>query len=490
VGFYGFRKLFKDGLGASAVKATLLAYIPIFGSFFVSRVNAGHFTFLMIALVPWLIYFFLKRKNKWSWLGFAFVYSLMVWTAPHYTTIMSAVVVGFWFAFELVRRALTAWQAQDWQPFVSSLKFDALFWAKAGGLIIALVAYRMYFVAEFIRDHPRLEQASDEPFTRVWPALYSLWGPDQYTNPPALPSGYGWVETATYIGIGTLICLVLIAITWSIARFAKTRKKDEHKNLFTYPLVILGALFLMFFALGMGDFGELSPYRLLNHLPIFDSMRVATRWLAWSAIIVLVIIAAYKGDRFKRTITALLFLTVLELFVTGWQTMGKIFVVATEQYRPASAAFDQQYHYRIPRPAHAGDANFTAVYFYDENLLETTRNNFGQVIAGDSLVDTRQPNTTIRCGANQGSCYFISDNAVVSEWSPTRIVLTRTAPGPINLNMNPGRGWRVNGAYAFKDEKVTDPLKPFIITDESQIIVLDYAPKLSPDWAVNKLFGK
>lgn len=490
IGFYGFRKLFKDGLGAGTLKATLLAYIPIFSSFFVYRVNAGHFTFLMLAFVPWLIYYFLKRKNKWAWLGFALIYSIMVWSAPHYTTIMAAVVVGFWFAFELIRRLTQTMHTKLWPAFWEELKKDTLFFAKAGGVILALCAYRMFFVAEFIRDHPRLEDASNEPFTGVWQALYSLWGPDQYGSPPALASGYGWTETATYIGIGTAVCLALVGVAYLMARFtgSKNPKKTKLvKKQFSYPLVIAIALLLTFAALGMGDFGEFSPYRLLNHLPVFDSMRVATRWLAWAAIVVLVIIAIYKGARFKKAIVVLLFITVLELFIVGARTMGDPYTVATEQYRPANAPFDQQFHYRTPRPAYANDPKFLAVYAYDENLLETTRNNYGQVIAGDSLVDTRQPNSTIRCGENQSACQFISANAVVSFWSPNKIVLTRTAPGPININMNPGRGWTANGVYIFKDYKVVDPLKAFIVEDPSPIIVLEYAPKFSPNWLLNKI---
>lgn len=487
IGFYGFRKLFKDGLSAGNLKATLLAYIPIFGSFFVDRVVAGHYTFLMIAFVPWLMYFFLKRSGKSAWLWFALFYSIMVWSAPHYTTIMSAVVIAVWFLFETIRSTVIAWQKKAWKPLVAKLKADLLFFAKAGGAIAALCAYRMYFVYTFIHDFPRPEDASQEAFTGLYQALYAIWGPDQYASPPALRTHYGWVEAATYIGIGTLICLILIGIAYGFALYAKREQKDATKKLFNYPVYIIGALFVLFFILGLGDFGPLSPYRLLNHLPVFDSMRVATRWLAWAAIIALVAIAAYKGKAFKKTITVLLFLTVLELFFTGWQTMGSPYKIEVQHYRSSMASFDQQYLYRIPRPQLANNQNYLTQYPYDENLLETTQNNYGQVKAGDSLVDTRWPNTTIRCGANQDSCNIISENAVISYWSPTRIVITRTAPGPINLNINPGRGWRANGKYIFATYKVTDPKGAFIFDEPGDIITLDYAPTLSPDWFLHKI---
>lgn len=481
IGFYGFRKLFKDGFGAPNLRATLLAYIPMFGSFFVYRVIAGHFTFLMIAFVPWLIYFFLKRRNKKSWLGFALMYSIMVWSAPHYTTIMSAVVIGLWFLYELVHYTFIAVRSAKWRGFWDEVKKDATFFAKSGALIAVVCVYRLYFVADFIKDHPRLELNSHEPFTGIRTGLYTIWGPDQYSSPPALPSGWGWAEASTYIGVGTLACLLIVLGVWLAKRIAKKSQP------FNYSAVLLSALFLSFFILGMGDFASFSPYHLLNGLPVFDSMRVATRWLMWSSVIALCILAAYKSKRFNKTITVLLVLTVIELFAGGIQNIGRAFTVSAEQYRPAQAQFDQEFHYRIPRPAYANDSNFTKVYSYDENLLETTRNNLGQVIAGDSLVDTRQPNSTIRCGANEGSCHFLSDNATITYWSPNKIVLKRTGAGPININMNPGKGWEVNGKYVFAAYKIVDPLRAFIIDDPSQTITLQYAPKFSPNWLLQKI---
>lgn len=481
IGFYGFRKLFKDAFGAPNLRATLLAYIPMFGSFFVYRVIAGHFTFLMIAFVPWLLYFFLKHRNKKAWLWFALLYSLMVWSAPHYTTIMAGVVVGLWFLYEIIQAAFKTLNTNKWRDFWQERKKDLLFFVKSGALIAVVCAYRMYFVASFIKDRPRLETTSNDPFTGLWQGFYAMWGPDQYNAPPQLTSHWGWVEAATYIGIGTFVCLLIVLGVWVAKKIAKKAAP------FNYSVVLLLVLFASFSVLGMGDFGPWSPYHLLNHLPVFDSMRVATRWLMWSSLCVLFILAAYNSKRFNKIITVILVLTVAELFVCGIQAMSHEYKVSTVQYRSPQAPFDQVYHYRLPRPQYVNDKNFTTVYMYDENLLETTRNNYGQVIAGDSLVDTRQPNSTVRCGINEGGCTFISDNAKVTYWSPNKIVLQRTAPGPININMNPGNGWEVNGKYVFAGYKIVEPLKAFIIDDPSNKITLQYAPKFSPNWLLQKI---
>ncbi|HSW81398.1 MAG TPA: GtrA family protein [Candidatus Saccharimonas sp.] len=480
IGFYGFRKLFKDGFGTPNLRAALLAYIAMFSSFFVYRVMAGHFTFLMIAFVPWLLYFFLKRRNKKSWLWFALFYSLMVWSAPHYTTIMAAVVVGVWFLYEIIRLAFKSLSSTKWQVFWQEIKKDVLFFVKAGALIAAVCAYRLYFVVSFIKDRPRFEDTSNDPFTGLWQGLYSIWGPDQFNSPPKLTSHWGWEEAATYIGIGTLVCLLIVLGVWIAKKIAKKRAP------FSYSIVLLLALFLSFFILGMGDFGPWSPYHLLNHLPVFNSMRVATRWLMWASLCVLFILAAYNGKKFSKIITVILAFTVIELFVIGAPNMASSYIVIPAQYRSAQAPFDQEYKYNIPRPQYANNKEFLSRYSYDENLTETTRNNLGQVIAGDSLVDTRQPNSTIRCGANQG-CKLISDNATLVYWSPNKIVLQRTAPGPIVLNMNFGNGWQVNGVYAFASAPIVDTLHPFIVNDPSQVLTLKYVPKFSPNWLLQKI---
>lgn len=482
IAFFGFRTLFKKGFAATPLRATLLAYIPVFGSFFVYRTIGGHFTFLLTAFVPWLIYLYIKRKERRNWLWFALIYSLMVWSSPHYTTIMTAFVLGVWVAYEIIGEAFTAWRGRAWHTFKEQLKLRALFLGKAAGLILVLSAYRLYFVMQFIKDFPRDNPVGNDVFTGWWQSFYALWGPDQYLNPPQLHSGWGWAEAGTYIGIGTFICLLLVLY----AAFTAFRKKQKGA-VFAFSLGILIALFLTFFVLGLGDFGKYSPYGLLSQLPVFSSMRVATRWLMWSSLIVLCILAAYKYARFTKIINAILALTVIELFASGLMFFSHVVWVPTVMHRGADAPFGQEVHYRAPRPEYANDPAFYKMYPYDENLYGATIDNVGQVIAGDSLVDTRQPHSTSRCGAASGSCPFISANAVVNSWTPNRIVITRLGPGPIDLDMNPGRGWHVNGKTPFANYKIVDPLKPFTVDDPSSTIILDYAPSLSPTALLHKL---
>jgi putative flippase GtrA len=481
VGYFGFQKLFREAFNTKPLRATLLAYIPIFGGYFSYRVVAGHFTFLLLAFFPWLALSYINRSKRWGWLWFGLIYSFMVWSSPHYTTIMSAVVIALWFAYETIGYLSQTVRANNWDAFSKRIKQDSIFFFKAGITIAVLTAYRMYFVLNFIRSFPRPESPTNEPYTGVITGLHAIWGINQYTDPARLPSGYGWTEASAYIGIGTLICIIIVL---SVCAFELINKR---KAPFSYSLVLLVGLVISFFILGMGNFASYSPYHLLSALPVFNNMRVATRWLVWASLFILFIIAAFNNNRFKKTINIVLLLTVVELFVTGSRFVGSAYFLNIQHYRSSTAVFQQEFHYRIPRPVYAHDTSFLEEYPYDENLVETTENNLGQVIAGDSLVDTRQPNSTWRCGQNEGNCPFISSNAKVMYWSPNKIIINRLAPGSINIDINPGRGWRVNGQYTFLQDKVTDPLGPFTINNPSNTITLDLAQKYSPSWISNKL---
>jgi hypothetical protein len=472
VGFFGFRKLFRDVFNTERWRAVLLAYIPMLGGFFIHRTISGHSPFLLIAFVPWLLVFFLQRARKRSWLWFALVLSFMVWTSPHYITIMAVLVIVLWYIFELAGQLVSARRAG--KVFKREiLAVDIRFFIKAFALTGLLCAYRMLYVVSFIKDFPRPEPLNSDPYTGVIKGLQALWGPNPYTHPLHLSNGWGWEEASSYIGIGSLVAVGLIGI----ACFMRYRGKDRARgSLFSYPPLILLLLFISFFLLGMGHFGRFSPYALLHGMPVFGSMRVATRWLMWSSLTVLFLIAAYKGKRFGKLINLSLLAVIIELFTT-----------VVQQYRDPKAPFTQGYHYRLPRPLYANDKNYQKAYFYDENLYESTLNNFGQVIAGDPLVDTRQAGSTIRCGLPEGQCDFISSNAKIVYWSPDKMVIKRLAPGPINIDMNPGRGWKVNGKYIFIGYKVTDPLRSFVINDPSSSITVEYIPKYSIEWLFNKL---
>ena len=192
--------------------------------------------------------------------------------------------------------------------------------------------------------------------------------------------------------------------------------------------------------LGLGGLaGKYSPYILLRQLPVLQSMRVATRWYLWSSIFTLVFIAAYKKNEYRKLINTLLFVSCLELFIYSRPYLSKPYIIEEHLVRTTSSTFEQKKEYNNKRYGIP----------YDENFTEATDNNYGQLIAGDSLIDTRwEPPFglhTVRCSVDEGCGLVLSKNATITYWSPNKVTLARTASGPIYLNMNPGKYWRTNG---------------------------------------------
>jgi hypothetical protein len=226
--------------------------------------------------------------------------------------------------------------------------------------------------------------------------------------------------------------------------------------------------------ISLGDFAGWSPFSIMRSLPFFSSMRVSTRWINWASIFILIFIASVKikDKRFSRIVAILLAFTTVELFIFGFPRLNDNYIIPFHQIRNDGAAFEQRIYWNNKRFGIP----------YDENFTEATKNNVGQIYAGDSLIDTR-PNAGAlpisRCDESSSECKFISDNAEIVFWSPNKIVLRRLSSGPISININPGSNWRVNGARD-PNLKVVEPSKYFVINDRSSDITLEYVPNFMP----------
>ncbi len=477
IGFWGFFILFVKGLKTPIVTAILLAYIWTFSSFLVHRLG-GHYTFFAIQFFPLILYVFLVRKNlKYSWIWLGLLMGLMANTAAHNMTIMSFVVLGlfalsqlFDISFKVIKNRSLTMNTKLQLP-------DLYFWLKTLGIFVLVAGYRMYYSLSFIKEYPR---GFSFPETTIGlpKALYAIFGPfRQFLNTPSVPL-WGWGEVSTYIGLATGVAAIISAV--AIFSIQKNKHKGSKLKPVVNPILIL-ILGVVFFLLGLGQFiGSVSPYILLKHLPIFADMRVSTRWLTWTAIMVLLFIAVYRGTKLRKTINLLLFFSVLELFIVNRPFLSKTYIVEPANYRQ-QVTINQQELYDTKR----------AGVPYDENLTATTKSNIGQIIAGDALIDTRWAPPygipTIRCDSDQTACPFVlTKNAIVTYWSPNKISLKRTASGPIRLNMNPGKYWLINNKYEFSSMRIVEPGKDFTINDSAQNIEIQIAPKFSIGWVKQK----
>ena len=474
IGFWGFRKLFIQAFKTPVLTATLLAYIWTFGTFLTQR-TSGHLTFLVIQLFPWALLYYLQRNTiKHAWLKFSLITSLMALSAAHNTTIMSYFVLTLMVILSLGRVIMQ--KKDDYLTLqLRILRSDVTFWIKAGGLFVALTGYRLFFTMQYLKDFPRTEVLDMEPTMGPINAFLAMFGPlIQFSKSPTIPN-WSWLEASAYISIFTFFAAMLVL-------FVLMKERKNTNKLFSYSPYVLGLLFALFFLLSLGDFlGVFSPYSLLRMLPVFSAMRVAVRWIAWCSMIVLLFIAIYQGKKYRRIINVLLLVACVELFIYSRPNLAKAYFMDINHVRPISAEFQQKrlfdaMRYGVP---------------YDENFTGATMNNYGQIVAGDALVDTRFPapwgdGPTARCSVDEGCRLVLSDNAEITYWSPNKIIIKRTAPGTIQLNINPGKGWAINNQYLFRGGKVVEPGNTFEITNPSSDIILDYRPRLSIDWALKK----
>lgn len=471
IGFFGFYLLTRRVMKAPEVTAILLSYIWVFSSFSAYRIS-GHFTFILFHFLPLVLYLYYTRHDKkWQWLKLGLVLALMIWSSPHYSTIMTMLILGLFFIFDFTRQVIRdKLSSADWKATLKKLAIkDGSFWLKTGAVTLLLGGYRLYFALAYIHDFPRPGNAFSEPYFGIKNTLLSLFGPIQFGPQAPTPPIWSWMEASYAIGTPTLLVLLLIA-------FVTVKQKSKWRALFSYSPYVLGGLLTLFLLLAQGRFADFAPFALMQQLPILSSMRVAMRWVLPVSLVVLLLIAAYKGRRFRPAINGLLALSVLQLFISGTLFLKTAFLLEQQPVeRAASAPFEQQLHWKAGRVQ------------YDENLLGGTNNNYGQIIAADALVDTRLPNATVRCDVDEDCPFVLSRNAQVTYWSPNVITLRRTGEGPIRLNMNPGEGWAINGVYHFRHLRVTDPHGTMTISDKEPEVTLRYAPRFSPEWALMKI---
>lgn len=482
IAFFGMKRLLVRYFQSAEVRAIALAYVFTFCGFFAARAYMGHFTFPLAAFTPWVIYYYLYIHERYAWIKFALVLGLFVDTAPHYTLIMTAYLLVILFVIETVRLR----RSKDELSLVVAQRrerFTAL--AKAAGLLIIVTGYRLYYVYDFFKDYKRALDISTEKFTTIQSGLLAIWGSPNFVTANNRGLTWGWGEIETYIGIGTFFAICLILLAWGLY-YRKNIKKQ-----FSRSITLMVIIFFGFFALGMGDFSKIAPYRLAQILPLFSAMRVATRWIFWDACLILIILAAYRGLRFARTITFLCVLAAIELLITYPTIISQAYFMPTYQYRSATASFYQEKYNRVPRASYANNPALKKEWWFDQNLYESTQNNIGEPLASDSLLYKTYLGATYRCIylPNRAPCPFvITNNARITYWSPNHIKLMRTGPGEIKLDMNPGVGWRINNTYPFSADKSVTATAYFQFGDDNaKTYDIVYAPKFSPSWIAWKV---
>ncbi|HSW99999.1 MAG TPA: hypothetical protein VLH38_03120 [Patescibacteria group bacterium] len=433
-GFWGMYWLLKE-LKTQLAPRLLLSYIWIFSTFVTFHFYAGHITFLLYLLSPWLFFLALRLRDGWWWaVGLGLFIGFLGNASIHYMVIHSLIILGAWMTVEFVT-------SKDKKIFILR---SLVAWAI--GLVMWLP--HLYFAYTYVSDFPAQASALLQPVsdwrTTARAFLLPLQRPD---NP--LRNGLRWWEYSSYSGVTTVILFFAVTINYF-------RDFYKHKKMNLGLIFFIG--FLICFTLGLGPFAKFSPYNILQHMPVLKSTEVPSRWFGWCLFFALLTISQCKKP--TKLLTALLVIAAIELTVT--LPLGRIFR-HTPPARIANSNFQQHYDFPVPDP-------------YTSNMYQGIISNYGVIPAYEPII-FRSGLPLARCGIEDG-CGLASDNARVLYWSPNIIRLQRAAAGTITVNINPGSYWLVNGKRLFANDRVAEPGKQFLITDPSKNIVLEIKPQL------------
>lgn len=454
---------------------TVLSYAWIFNSFFVYR-SGGHLTFLLLMLLPWAIYFYLKRKDSklYSTLLVALlVYS--IYSAVHYPTIMILLIVAFLYFYDLVDIILQNSSAKK-QRLFKHIRYGSLVF----GITIFLSIPRLYFTLSYLSANS-VKRTVYEKFIGFQEVFFSLFAPPKLGFVNATRYTWGPFEASAYAGFFVFVLAVLsLGLLWR-KRHALLRSADDSSLVKRMAILASGAILI-------GSGGVF--FAAMQKLPVFSSMRVSTRWLFVSitSIIILtsVILCRYSekqnNKRINIVIAAAFSVLLIEVFLFNSILLRDIWnknqlVEVSDSYSNIGKTVDQEILWLPNNNDGSGPKASERTYFA---LTQSTIINKGQVIADNALVDTRFIPTT-RCDKDSIGCLFVSNNARIERWSPNEIEILRISDGDIILNINAGRYWIINAGQQINNNKVTDTSGALIIpNDGGNTYNLQYNPIKNP----------
>jgi hypothetical protein len=423
-------------------RSLMLGYIFAFGGFGVYHITGGHLTFAVYYLIPFLLWSFQRLLKESKWIVFSLIFSLCLLSASHYIILQFMLIL---FGISI----LAIWK----KPYGKNPKELAIIYLKSFGLILILTAHKIFFAYQYLASYPRL--GGDANAVSILTLLRSLIippSPYNHTQPAGL--NYSWGEYSAYSGI----ILIFIVIFIFIILFRN--KKLITNKIYVVFLIIIGS-----FLLALGRFSKFSPFNLLGELPVYSSMIAPARWMGWFFFGIILLIGLIKLNKSQeKIISLLLVVSVLEI---------AFFTI------PYIKFMNPNIKYSAPNITNNKFEQY-ADYKKDEYMryLNGTQSNLGEVRGYEAIINYDLYRPTNRCGVNKGCNFVLTNNAKVNYWSPNKIIISRTQPGEIKLNINPGSYWLVNGKRLWPNYRVVELTKDFILRDNQNEYQLVVSPSL------------
>ncbi len=465
--------LLKRYFKVSNLIAVPLSIAWVLSSFFIAHLP-GHFTFIWYTISPLFVYLSLTIKTAREGAVFGLVASVVALAAIHNAFFHLVFVSGL---IILTRIVINLQTGRAMKPLLLSI-------AAALVSFIILSGHRIWHTYHNVVSFERHLQ--DPPVTVsyaikavVWP--YTASDVLNHTGKYPTDVPFTWGELTSSIGI-ILTSIGLTCILYAV--FIAIRYRNAlTKNHFTFitSVMIIVATIILVLLLGVGDIGKFSPYSLLKQLPVYESMRVSTRWLMWCSLGLLILCGLLAQQLIKRGISAktlsiIFFLGVTELFILnlGYQNIILKYSPIVSDRNVREYSFHQIDMFGKPMILQdgttiPGDSQHSE--FYRE--YEATTFNIGVIRANEPLLDNSAQ--SLRIVDDNGTPLISSNNAKIKEWSPNVLILERTGPGPITVNVNASNYMLINGKRLALKNPV-NPHQSLIITDNRPLTKIQYSP--------------
>ena len=266
-GFFGTFRLAERETEVSAIPAALVAFAWSASGFFIWHASGGHSAFVPFFLIPFVLLSFHRCLEDPRYV--LAVAGLLVWMFLHgsvYPVPYAIVLLCFTALLEMIRRR--------------SFRVIILRGAAIAAFTGLLSAIRVVPVIDELRRSPRAVALVD----RVSPGEILDFLIVRSHPRPFPPHEYVWSEYGAFVGIG----VVVLAMAGGVIAFLGGPEARHARRM------SLG--FIVFSGLMLGNWGPWSPWVLLHQLPIYDSLRVPSRFRVF-AVLYLALLAGIALQR-------------------------------------------------------------------------------------------------------------------------------------------------------------------------------------------------
>ncbi len=332
VGLVGMFLFAREHVAMSASAAALSSFFWCTSGFFAWHLSGGHPAFFPFFFTPWVLIFWRQAQvDRRGIAKLALVLSITLFEGGVYPFPFFALLLLFDGAHTLM---------------TSNYRFDVIK-AAAGVVVLTTMisAFRLVPVASTMSQYPRPTAGSDK--ISASEVLQMLTA---YTHSRRWNHEYVWDEYGTLIGwFGLTLAVLGLLVAVAQRRW----------------WIVAGTL--LFGSIMVGDHGPLWPWRLLHHVPVFDSLRVPSRF----AVLLTFFIALGVGliaDKLRRasinffgstTLLKLLPLVLLGVFVTETYA-GNFKVLNRFRYPPLEVEAESPTFYLTDSSEYRDYASFPA----------------------------------------------------------------------------------------------------------------------------------